>query len=264
MVRGVLLDVDGVLVVSWEPLPGARECLHWLGAHGLDVCLVTNTSSKTRRQIAQVLTGAGMEVGPAQIETAVSAAARYLRERHPGVKCLVVNDGPVGEDLVGVPEASAANEAGVVLLGGAGPQVGYADLNAAFALALEGVPIVALHRNTRFQTAEGPALDMGAFVVGLEAAAGIEIPVLGKPAPEFFRAALAEIGVDAPDAVMVGDDIQADVRGAQAVGMTGVLVKTGKFRPRDLDDGGAAPDHVIDHIGNLPALLRRLEAAEES
>lgn len=145
-----------------------------------------------------------------------------------------------------------------MLLGGAGASIGYRELDAVFKLAVEGVPVVALHRNTRFQTAEGPALDMGAFVVGLEAAAGIQITVVGKPAPEFFRAALAELGADVNEAVMVGDDIDSDVRGGQAIGMTGVLVKTGKYRSGDLETVGPVPDHVIDDIGRLSELLGAL------
>ncbi len=187
----------------------------------------------------------------------MSSAARYLTERYPGEACLVVNEGSLRQDLEGVATVGPS-DAGVVLLGGAGPGTGYDELDAVFKLATEGVPVVALHRNTRYQTSEGPALDMGAFIVGLEAAAGVEIPIVGKPAPEFFGAALADLGVDAADAVMVGDDIGSDVRGAQAVGMTGVLVRTGKFRPSDLEGSGAAPDHIVDTIGDLPGLLGSL------
>jgi ribonucleotide monophosphatase NagD (HAD superfamily) len=99
---------------------------------------------------------------------------------------------------------------------------------------------------------------MGAFIVGLEAAADIEIPIVGKPAPEFFQAALDDLAVGPADALMVGDDIGSDVRGAQAIGITGVLVRTGKFRPSDLDGEGQAPDHLIDDISHLPELLGHL------
>jgi HAD superfamily hydrolase (TIGR01458 family) len=191
------------------------------------------------------------------ILTAASSAARYLATHHPGAGCLVVNEGALGDDLDPV-EVVGPVGAGVVLLGGAGPSTGYAELDAVFKLAVEGVPVVALHRNVRYQTAEGPALDMGAFIVGLEAATGREIPIVGKPAPEFFRTALADLGLDPGDGIMVGDDIGADVRGAQAVGSTGVLVRTGKFRPSDLEGAGVAPDHVIDDIGHLPDLLGSL------
>ena len=74
----------------------------------------------------------------------------------------------------------------MVLLGGAGPTLGYSDFEAAFTLALKGVPLVALHRNLRYRTGDGLALDMGAFIVGLEAASGTEIPIVGKPAPASF------------------------------------------------------------------------------
>jgi HAD superfamily hydrolase (TIGR01458 family) len=149
----------------------------------------------------------------------------------------------------------------VVLLGGAGPTIGYAELDAAFKLAIAGAPVVALHRNTRYQTAAGPALDMGAFILGIEAAAGIDVMAVGKPEPAIFESALADLGIDAGAAVMVGDDVVSDVLGAQALGITGVLVRTGKFRPSDLDGlvGDAPrPDHVIADIAELPALLGRL------
>jgi HAD superfamily hydrolase (TIGR01458 family) len=144
---------------------------------------------------------------------------------------------------------------GVVLLGAAGTSVGYRELDRVFKLALSGVPVVALHRNMRFQTADGPALDMGAFIVGLEAAARMEIPVVGKPSPDFFLAALFDLGVEATETVIVGDDIDSDVRGGQAVGMTGVLVRTGKYRASDLETEGPSPDFVIDDIRHLCELL---------
>lgn len=259
MARGALLDIDGVLTVSWRPLPCAVESIGWLRSHGIDFRLVTNTSSKTRRQIAALLADAGMQVDRAHILTALTSAAGYLAEHHPGVGCFVLNEGDLHEDLEGVTQTDAAS-AGVVLLGGAGPSIGYSELDAAFKLATAGTPIIALHRNTRFQTAAGPALDMGAFIVGLEAAADVDITIVGKPAAAFYGAALADLGRSAGDTVMVGDDIGSDVIGAQASGMTGVLVRTGKFRPSDLDGSHGRPDHVIDDVGALPALLEDLDA----
>jgi len=252
--RTVLLDIDGVLTVSWRALPGAADTLTWLRNRGIGFGLVTNTSSRSRLEIAAALAAAGMEVDARRVFTAVSSAARYLTTRYPGARCFVVNEGSLGGDLTGV-DTGGPESAAVVLLGGAGPSIGYSELDAVFKLALKGVPVVALHRNTRFQTAEGPALDMGAFVVGLEAAAGIRIPVVGKPAPEFFHAALVDLGADVNETVIVGDDIDSDVRGGQAIGLTGVLVKTGKYRSGDLETEGPEPDHVIDDIAQLPALL---------
>jgi len=259
MVEGVLLDIDGVLTVSWQPLPGAIETIDWLRTHGVDFRLVTNTSSRTRGEIATLLGRAGMEVDARHILTAVTSAAHYLAATHGGAGCFVVNEGDLREDLEGVEIVDAA-EAGVALLGGAGPGTGYEQLNAVFGLALRQVPIVALHRNLRYQTAEGLALDMGAFIVGLEAAAEVRVTVVGKPAASFFTAALTDLGVAARQAVMVGDDIHADVLGAQGAGISGVLVRTGKFRPSDLEGNEAEPEHVLDDIGRLPALLESLRS----
>jgi ribonucleotide monophosphatase NagD (HAD superfamily) len=98
-------------------------------------------------------------------------------------------------------------------------------------------------------------LDSGAFLIGLERAAGREATVVGKPSPDFFRQAVELLGVPADRAAMVGDDLDADVLAAQAVGMRGFLVRTGKFRRELLEGSDAAPDHVIDSIADLPALL---------
>ena len=106
-----------------------------------------------------------------------------------------------------------------------------------------------------FRPARARPWTWASFIVGLEVAAAIEIPVVGKPAPDFFRAALLDLGGDINEAIIVGDDIDSDVRGGQAVGMTGVLVKSGKYRSSDLETGGPAPDHLIDDIRQLPELL---------
>jgi ribonucleotide monophosphatase NagD (HAD superfamily) len=90
-------------------------------------------------------------------------------------------------------------------------------------------------------------------VTGLEAATGVHAVVCGKPAPAYFEAALSVLGVTADRAAMVGDDVVNDVDGARAAGLTGILVRTGKFRPDDLDRG--SPDHIVDSLADVPALL---------
>src|SRR5262249_5138812 len=79
--------------------------------------------------------------------------------------------------------------------------------------------------------------------------------VVGKPAAGFFTAALAHLQVGPAETVMIGDDIDADVLAAQRNGITGVLVKTGKYRPQALHAADGVPDHVLDSIADVPDLV---------
>ncbi|MEW2131971.1 HAD-IIA family hydrolase [Streptomyces sp. NPDC005435] len=256
-VRGVLVDIDGVLTVSWRALPGAVEALRALRDGGLGVVLVTNTTSRTRASVAAALAGAGFAVDADDILTAPAATAAHLA----GARCALLNSGDIREDLAGVTLVDEGDEDAsdvvpdVVLVGGAGPEFGYAAVNRAFGHLRRGARLVALHRNLTWRTDAGLQLDAGAYLAGLEAAAGTEAEVTGKPSAAFFRAALDRLGVDAAGAVMVGDDVESDVLGAQRLGITGVLVRTGKFQPDTLDRASGTPDHVVDSFADVPALL---------
>ena len=254
----VLIDIDGVLTVSWQPIEGAVAALNRLRAAGLPLALVTNTTSRTRASIAAVLAGAGFPVTAGDILTAPVIAAGYLAAHYPGARCLLLNSGDISEDLAGVDLGHSGGAADVVLVGGAGPEFSYQALNQAFGYLQAGARLVAMHRGLYWRTAEGLQLDSGAFVAGLEQAAGTTAEVVGKPAPAFFATALAHLGADAAHTLMVGDDIENDVLAAQRQGLTGVLVKTGKYLPRAHRDASGTPDHVLDSFAGLPALLGQL------
>ncbi|MEU6769941.1 HAD-IIA family hydrolase [Streptomyces sp. NPDC046759] len=252
-VRAVLIDIDGVLTVSWKPLPGAVEALRRIRAAGLGVALVTNTTSRTRASIAKTLSGAGLEVSAGEVLTAPSVTAAHLAEHFPGARCALLNSGDIAEDLDGVTLVDDDPE--VVVFGGAGPEFDYAALNRVFGFVQRGARLVAMHRNLYWRTDAGLQLDSGAFLLGLEQAARVEAEVTGKPSRAFFGAALARLGVGAGRALMVGDDVESDVLAAQRAGLTGVLVRTGKFQQETLDGASGTPDHVLDSFADLPALL---------
>jgi len=259
-IRAVLIDIDGVLTVSWKPLPGTVAALHRLRAAGVPLALVTNTTSRTRASIASALAGAGFPVTAGDILTAPAIAAAYLHDRYPGARCLLLNSGDISQDLAGLTLVRPGGQApaDVVLAGGAGPEFSYQALNQAFGHLQRGARLVAMHRGLYWRTREGLQLDTGAFLAGLEQAAGTEADVVGKPAAAFFATALARLGASAAGAVMVGDDIETDVLAAQRQGLTGVLVKTGKYLPRTHQAASGTPDHVLDSFADLPALLEQL------
>ncbi|MEU4260588.1 HAD-IIA family hydrolase [Streptomyces argenteolus] len=261
-IGAVLIDIDGVLTVSWKPLPGAVDAVRRLRATGIPLALVTNTTSRTRAAIAGRLAGTGFPVEADDILTAPAATAAYLREHHPEARCLLISTGDVRDDLSGVTLVEEEDAEGavpdVVVLGGAGDAFTYAALNRAFRHVQQGAGLVAMHRSLYWRTAGGLDLDTGAFLLGLERAAGTEAAVTGKPAGAFFAAALARLGATPSEALMVGDDIESDVLAAQRHGITGVLVRTGKYLPETHAAADGTPDHVLDSFADVPALVERL------
>lgn len=254
-IAGVLIDIDGVLTVSWEPIDGAAEAFAELRRRRVPLRLVTNTTTRTRAKIAELLDGAGFGVGVEEVLTAPSATAAYLREHEPGARCFLLSSGDVLDDLAGIDVVVGLEPADVVVLGGAGLVYTHEQLNHAFNLLLEGASFVAMHRNLYWRTAGGLELDTGAYAMALEAATGRSPMVIGKPSPPFFLAALASLGLSADHVAMIGDDIDNDVLGAQAVGMHGVLVRTGKFLPESLANAAGEVDVVVDSFADVPDLL---------
>ena len=120
-----------------------------------------------------------------------------------------------------------------------------------------GAELYCLHKNAWWQTSRGPLLDSGAFVAGLEYAAGLEATVLGKPSPSYFLAALEAIDGEPALTWMVGDDVESDIVGAQQHGMKTALVRTGKFRPDVVERLRVTPDAILSSIADFPDWLER-------
>jgi HAD superfamily hydrolase (TIGR01458 family) len=250
-VRGILSDMDGVWFVENDPVPGAARALARIRARSLPLRLITNTTTRTRTQIADRMRRMGLEVAPGEIVSAPTVAGELLRARGVRSVRLVVSDAIRGE-FAGLPESDPAE---VVVLGDIGNRWSYDLMNDLFRQVMDGAEMVALHRGRYWQVADGLALDIGAFVAGLEYATGRTATVVGKPSPEMYRAALASVGLPPDEVVMIGDDVYHDVAGAQAAGIRGVLVRTGKHREALVAASGVSPDLTLDSIAVLENVL---------
>ena len=171
-IDGLLLDIDGVLAVSWEALPGAVDALQRLRDAGVPFRLITNTTTKTRADLAATLRDAGFDVSDEEIVTAVVATADHLRAAHPGARVFVLSDGDATADLAGIDLADV-DDADVIVIGGACDDFTYATMNKIFRRLMDGAALVGMHRNLFWKTAEGWELDGGAYLAGLEEAADI-------------------------------------------------------------------------------------------
>jgi HAD superfamily hydrolase (TIGR01458 family) len=251
-VQALLIDLDGVLYVEDEPVPGAREALAALRRSGAALRFVTNTTARPRRAIFDRLHRLGFDPAPGEVITPATLAVRHCIERGNVRAMLVMNDA-VKEDFTALEETGGRAQA--VIVGDLGDAFGYDVLNRAFRELMDGAELVALQKNRYWLTPGGLSLDVGAFVAALEFAAGTQAHVVGKPAPAFFEAALATVPVEAARAAMVGDDVETDVGGAQRAGLMGILVRTGKYREDAVRASGICSAATIDSIADLPALL---------
>lgn len=254
-IDGLLIDIDGVLTLSWQAIDGAAEAIARLHRRGLPLRYLTNTTSITRAEIVRRLGTAGIAVTPDEVFTAPVATAAWIAAHRPGARCHLLNSGDLAEDLHGIEIVPDDEPADVVLLGGAGPEFSYGALNRAVGLLLDGADLVAMHQNRYWRTDAGFCLDSGAFVAALERAAGVTATVVGKPSAEFFETAAVDLGLPPDRVAMVGDDIENDVLAGQAHGFTGVLVHTGKYRPEVAAAADGTPDREVPSFASVPELL---------
>ena len=252
-IRGVLLDIDGVLHVSMQPIRGAAETLHTLEQQGYQTCFVTNTTTSSRASLVQKLHAIGLPLPEERVMTAPVATANYIRQHYPGKRCWLLTKGNTADDFSGIELVN--DHADIVVIGGAEELLTYEAMNSAFRMLMDGAVLLATHANLYWRTTEGLQLDSGAYVRALEIATGKQAIILGKPDHAFFEQALQSIGVPAHEAVMVGDDIENDIGGAQQAGLRGVLVCTGKHNASSPQLKRIKPDAILPSIVDVPGWL---------
>jgi len=251
-VRALLLDLDGVLYVEDEPIAGAQDAVGRMRREGLALRFVTNTTAHSRAQTLGKLTRLGFALDEDELVTPAALAVRHCHDAGHRRVALVMND-EVKDDFAGLEESDRHVDA--VIMGDLGSAFGYDVLNRAFRHVMDGAELIALQKNRYWLRADGLSLDVGPFVAAIEYATGREAYVVGKPAPGFFREVLGDLGVNAADAAMVGDDIESDIGGALRAGLAAILVRTGKYREEAVRASGIEPTATAATIAQVPALL---------
>ena len=253
-IRGILFDLDGVLYNAEQPIPNAAEVVAWVKHQGIPHLFVTNTTSRGRDALVEKLARFGVTTDKSRIFTPPAAAAAWMRSQPEGQVALFV-PAATRNEFEGLPHLPDEAESGAsyVVIGDLADRWDYRTLNRAFRLLHNNsrARLIALGMTRYWLAPDGISLDVAPFVAALEHATGREAIVLGKPAQPFYHAAAAELRLAPADVLMIGDDVETDVGGAQAAGLKGALVKTGKFKPADLE-GKIRPDIVFDSVANLP------------
>ena len=275
-IRALLLDLDGVLVLKGAAVPGAPDALASLERAGFPYLVVTNTSLLSRATLARWGRSVGFTTPPERFQSALTASAELVRREFGDRPVYVIASDDARAEFGGLNvldggavDASPASVAAVVL-GDSPDQLTRENLNRAFRLVLGGSVLIGMHRNPWWLTPEGPTLEAGAFLVGLEWATKRKARTVGKPDPAFFRAAIDRMASEAAargeprlrrhDIAMVGDDVFSDIGGARRAGLRTVFVRTGKHGDAELSRAGSGsrgyrPDAVAPSIGEVVAAL---------
>ena len=272
-VDGILCDLDGVVYRGDDVVPGAPELIGRLRAGGLLVRYATNNSTVSRSQYAARLMGMGIVAAADEIVTSTWATIEHLRLHEPDVRrVLAVGERGLADELLDAGYAVAA--AGDALRGpvdGAGlgadfdacivgldREFDYRRLAAAVAAVRAGARLIATNADTTYPTARGVLPGAGAMVAAIAAASGSEPLVIGKPEPAMFRLILEAAGVGPQEAVVIGDNPDADVVAARRAGIRSVLVLTGVTDRATATrlDGERLPDHVVDGPAAVGELVR--------
>lgn len=254
-IRGVLLDVDGVLYRGNEILPGAREFLAFLVAKQIPYLYVTNNSTLSPQGYAAKLHARGFPARPEQVVGSAEATAHLLRQRfNPLPRVLLVGEEGLATTLQeqGIPLVTEAEEADVVVAG-LDRQITYARLaEATFALH-RGVPFFGTNPDRTLPTERGLAPGAGAILAALTAATDRDPIIVGKPERPIFELALARLGLAPEQVLMIGDRLETDILGAKRVGCWAALVLTG-VTSAPPPPGPHAPDLVVRDLVELREL----------
>lgn len=271
-VRAFLLDLDGVIVIAGAAVPGAADAIAELERRALPYRIVTNTSAVSRATLSRWSSRLGAPIPAERFESALSASAAWTARTFPDEPLYVLASDDAksefaGQRLMSHEEAGAPGaSAAAVVIGDSPEEASFDNLNRAFRLIRGGARLIGMHRNPWWLTPEGPTLDSGSFVVGLEFAAETRATIVGKPTPAFFTQSIRdlrkEVGRDLArgDIAMVGDDVRTDVRASQRAGLRGILVLSGKHGRADVEvaareRGGRRPDGIARDLAEVVAAL---------
>lgn len=247
-IKGLLFDIGGVLYVGDEVIDGAVETIRML-QDNFPMRFLTNTTRRTPETMLKKLQKMGFTVEEQELFTALDATRDYVKSQNGTIYTVLTDEA----DKWFADMKSDNPE--FVVVGDAYLNFDYPRLNGAFRALHEGAKLIAAAKNRYFQDEDGKlSMDAGGFIAALEFAANTEAKLIGKPSAEFFHLAVASMGLEPDEVLMIGDDIESDVKGAMDAGLRAALVKTGKFQPDDLHRG-IEPDVILPDIIALPSLL---------
>ncbi|OPZ64535.1 MAG: putative hydrolase YutF [Firmicutes bacterium ADurb.Bin506] len=250
-VKGILFDLDGVLWLGDQAIPGVAGVLHRLRARGKKLMFVSNTSSRSKAKCLQVFERMGVDVDPDEVFIASECAARYIAARKPGAVTYVLGSPGLFDEavLAGLDARTTSTkhpEQAEYVMVGKDNDLTFTRLTCALRALKAGAKFVAVNCDPTVPVADGLEPGAGALAAAMTFMTGREPDVVvGKPGTLLLEMALERCGLTPAECAMVGDTPESDVAAGNALGMHTILVLTGN------SDGRTADDDL-----NIPAVMR--------
>jgi 4-nitrophenyl phosphatase len=252
IIKAAILDMDGVLWEGSRPIGDLPVIFSHMANRGWKVIMATNNATRTAQQNLGRLAGFGVDGLEAwQVITSAHVAALYLKERHPqGGPVYIVGEEGLQEALCEQGFFPAEQDVAAVVAG-IDRQISYEKLRRATLLIRAGAPFIGTNPDRTFPTPEGLAPGAGSILAALEAATSVAPTIMGKPSPAMYLAALKRLGVQPGETLVVGDRLETDIEGAQAIGCRTALVLSGVTTEAAARAWKPAPDIIAKDLASV-------------
>lgn len=254
--EAAILDLDGTIYLGDRLIPGAAASVAALRDRGIDVVFLTNKAIDRREKYAEKLTGLGLAASRDDVINSGWVTARYAADRYPDRQAFVIGEDPLVDEVVAAGLTVDQREPGDLLVVSMDREFTYEKLRLALRTLDNGAPFLATNPDRTCPTAHEPIPDAAGMIGAVEGVSGRTVDrVLGKPSSAVAETALSELGADPSECLMIGDRLETDIEMGTRVGMETVLVMSGVTDRATLADTDASPDHVLDSIADIGAVL---------
>lgn len=255
-IKGLILDVDGVLTYQGKVYDGAIETLQSLRDSRYVVSFLSNSTLNSRASMTKKLRVLGFNLKEREVLTASYATYIYIEKLKPQ-SCWLMLEGDGLSEFKGINQD--INRPEYIVVGNNKTYFSFDCLNHALRLLKSGSGLIGMMPELVDSSGGKIELNVGSFVRMLERASGVDAVYIGKPKPFMYELALNSMGLDCNEVIMVGDRVNTDIVGAKELGIITVLVKTGEYNNQALNDINQ-PDYIIESIQELNKLMKSLGA----
>jgi 4-nitrophenyl phosphatase len=254
-IRALILDMDGVLWRGDQPIGNLPAIFNRIKSLGWRAVLATNNATRSPEQAREKIHSFGVELEPWQVVNSGQATAHFLKQTFPdGGPVYVIGEAALIQTLEEEGFYTGEDKPLAVIVG-LDRQLTYEKIQKASNLIRSGLPFFGTNPDNTLPTPEGLVPGAGAVLAAVAAASGTSPKIMGKPQPEIYRAALQRLGTSPEETLVVGDRLETDIKGGQALGCRTALVLSGVSGKEDLEAWAPLPDLVAANLEGIIDLL---------